>query len=52
MDCIPCNRLYYAPAELHQHPCVRSITVEQVLEAVKGLLEAQKASASGGIFDR
>ena len=37
MDCIPCNRLDYAPAELHQHPCVRNITVEQVLEAVERL---------------
>jgi len=35
MDCIPCNRLDYTPAELHQHPCVRNITAEQVLEAVE-----------------
>jgi len=35
MDCIPCNRLDYPPAELHQHPCVRNITVEQVLEAAE-----------------
>ncbi len=35
MDCIPCNHLDYAPAELHQHPCVRNITVEQVLEAAE-----------------
>lgn len=34
MDCIPCNRLDYPSTELHQHPCVRDITVEQVLEAV------------------
>ncbi len=38
MDCIPCNRLDYASAELNQHPCVRNITVQQVLEAVKRLL--------------
>ncbi len=38
MDCIPCNRLDYLPAELHQHPCVRNITVEQVLEAVAKLI--------------
>jgi len=38
MDCIPCNRLDYAPGELHQHPCVRNITVEQVLEAVGRLI--------------
>jgi lipopolysaccharide heptosyltransferase II len=35
MDCIPCNRLDYAPAELYQHPCVRNITVEQVLGACR-----------------
>ena len=52
MDCIPCNRLDYHSTELPQHPCVRNITVEQVLEAVERLLEAQKASANGGIFDR
>ena len=38
MDCIPCNRLDYPPAELHQHPCVRNITVEQVLEAAERLI--------------
>jgi lipopolysaccharide heptosyltransferase II len=38
MDCIPCNRLDYASAELHQHPCVWNITVEQVLEAVERLI--------------
>jgi len=46
MDCIPCNRLDYSPAELHQHSCVRNITVEQVLGAVERLIKAQKASAS------
>ena len=45
MDCIPCNRLDYTPAELHQHPCMRNITVEQVLEAVERLIETLKASA-------
>lgn len=44
MDCIPCNRLDYAPAELHRHPCVRNITVEQVLETVERLI-------IGEIFD-
>jgi ADP-heptose:LPS heptosyltransferase len=29
----PCNRLDYAPAELPAHPCMATITVEQVLEA-------------------
>jgi lipopolysaccharide heptosyltransferase II len=38
MDCIPCNRLDYHPAELDQHPCVRNITVEQVLEAADKLI--------------
>ena len=37
-DCIPCNRLDYAPEELDEHPCVRSITVTQVLEAADSLL--------------
>lgn len=37
-DCIPCNRLDYAPQELEEHPCVRSITVAQVLEAADSLL--------------
>jgi lipopolysaccharide heptosyltransferase II len=46
MDCIPCNRLDYAPAELQQHPCVRNITVAQVLEAVEKLVEVRKAPAS------
>jgi ADP-heptose:LPS heptosyltransferase len=48
MDCIPCHRLDYAPAELHQHPCVQNITVEQVLEAAERLIET---SAGGRIFD-
>jgi lipopolysaccharide heptosyltransferase II len=37
-DCIPCNRLDYEQEELHQHPCVRSITVAQVIEAADQLL--------------
>lgn len=40
MDCIPCNRLDYAPGELDEHPCVRNIAVEQVLEAAEGLLRS------------
>ncbi len=39
MKCIPCNRLDYAPSELNQHPCVRDIAVEQVVEAAKRLLD-------------
>jgi lipopolysaccharide heptosyltransferase II len=38
LDCIPCNRLDYTLEELDQHPCVRNITVEQVLEAVEKLI--------------
>ncbi len=34
MDCIPCDRLDYSPDELDEHPCIKRITVEQVLEAV------------------
>ena len=48
MDCIPCNRFDYAPAELGQHPCVRNISVAQVLEAVERLIKA----SDEGIFDR
>ncbi|MFQ6058250.1 MAG: glycosyltransferase family 9 protein, partial [Anaerolineae bacterium] len=39
LSCIPCNRLDYAPHELADHPCVRSITVPQVLEAANALLK-------------
>jgi lipopolysaccharide heptosyltransferase II len=45
MDCIPCNRLDYPAAELDQHPCVRSIAVEQVLEAAGKLIQALEAIA-------
>lgn len=38
MDCIPCDRLDYAPEELENHPCVRSITAAQVLKAADYLL--------------
>ena len=40
MDCIPCNRLDYAPEELDGHPCVRNIPVERVLEAAERLLRS------------
>jgi len=40
MDCIPCNRLDYAPEELEEHPCVRAIGEEEVLRAAKSLLHA------------
>ena len=38
LDCIPCNRLDYPPEELADHPCVRLITVEQVLVACERLI--------------
>ncbi len=38
MDCIPCNRLDYDSEEIGEHPCVRSITVDQVLKAVESFL--------------
>lgn len=38
MECSPCNRLDYAPEDLEQHACVRSIKVEQVLRAADSLL--------------
>jgi len=37
-DCIPCSRLDYGADELPDHPCVREITVEAVLAAVRQLL--------------
>ena len=40
LDCIPCNRLDYTPEELEKHPCVRLITVEEVLDAACSLLNA------------
>jgi lipopolysaccharide heptosyltransferase II len=38
-SCIPCNRLDYAPQELEEHDCVRSITAESVLKAAETLLK-------------
>jgi len=40
MDCIPCNRLDYAPEELDEHPCVRNIPAEHVLGAAERLLRS------------
>ena len=39
-ECIPCNRLDYTAAELDAHPCVREITVEPVLAAVRQVLRS------------
>ncbi|MDH7486060.1 MAG: glycosyltransferase family 9 protein [Anaerolineae bacterium] len=36
--CLPCNRLDFAAEELEAHPCVRDITVEQVLAEAEALL--------------
>ena len=36
--CIPCGRLDYRPEELADHPCVREIPVQSVLEAARKLL--------------
>ena len=35
---IPCGRLDFTPEELPQHPCVRLVTVREVLEAVEQVL--------------
>jgi lipopolysaccharide heptosyltransferase II len=47
-ECIPCNRLDYGPDELDDHPCVRSISVAQVLEAADSLLRTD-SSVRGGV---
>lgn len=38
--CAPCNRLDFSQAELPLHPCVRAISVEQVLAALPAGLAA------------
>ena len=48
-DCVPCNRLDYAPQELDDHPCVRSITVAQVLRAADSLLRPDGRTRQGMI---
>jgi heptosyltransferase-2/heptosyltransferase-3 len=47
LPCIPCNRLDYAPHELADHPCVREITVAQVLEAAGALLQVKSLKGDG-----
>lgn len=37
-ECIPCNRLDYAAEELPDHPCVREITAQAVLQTADRLL--------------
>ena len=39
-SCIPCNRLDYAPEVLAHHPCVREISVQEVLTAARKALAA------------
>lgn len=48
--CIPCNRLDYTDQELLEHPCVREISPEAVLEAVERLLAvgSQRRKGSEG----
>ena len=46
MGCVPCQRLDYGLDELDDHPCVRSISVAQVLEAARSLLDSN--SHAGG----
>jgi len=45
--CVPCNRLDYELNELDDHPCVRSITVDQVLEAAGSLLGGNSLAREG-----
>lgn len=40
LPCVPCERLDFPPDELPFHPCVRSIRVEQVVDAASSLLPA------------
>ncbi len=46
-DCVPCNRLDYAPHELMAHDCVRSIPVDRVLEAADTLLRDHSRPTGG-----
>jgi lipopolysaccharide heptosyltransferase II len=40
---VPCGRLDWSPTELSAHPCVRSLSVEEVLAAAETLLEQRTA---------
>jgi heptosyltransferase-2/heptosyltransferase-3 len=46
-DCIPCNRLDYAPHQLAAHDCVRSIPVDRVLKAADTLLREDSQADRG-----
>ncbi len=39
MACVPCNRLDYTAADLAKHPCMKEITVAEVLKAAEELLQ-------------
>lgn len=43
---IPCGRLNFRQEELTEHPCVRLISVQQVLEAIKTLRNEEATSPS------
>jgi len=45
---IPCGRLDFSPQELADHPCVRLITEQQVLEAVDKLAPLLHRDADTG----
>jgi len=44
LACVPCNRLDFSTEELSYHPCVRSISVEQVMNAVRSMMPARSTS--------
>jgi lipopolysaccharide heptosyltransferase II len=41
--CAPCNHLDFSPAELSAHRCMDTISVEQVLDAAKAMLAAERS---------
>jgi ADP-heptose:LPS heptosyltransferase len=45
---IPCGRLDFSPQELAEHPCVRLISEQRVLEAVDTLIPHMKRDAGTG----
>lgn len=48
MECVPCNRLDYRPRELKQHPCVRDISPNRVIEEAERLLASRAKTAQDG----
>lgn len=47
LPCVPCNRLDFPVEELSYHPCVRSISVEQVMDAVRSMMSARADAVTG-----